>query len=278
MQESSIVAGLSKVLGKFPPRTPLNLHFEQSGETTRFHLDSEPGIPLVGAWKSSFETRNRVAILLDLDAGQKSLDSELAHALGEQGWSVASVDLRATASSAHPRDTIGAAPDHNTTEWSLWIGRPLLGQWVWDTVRVLEGLQRLRHGNFEEVALVGLGPAGVVALAAAVLSTGFHKVATWGSLGTLVSDVPYVGQRMGILAPGLLRDAGDIAHLAATISPRPLIIANSLLGSGDAMPSQQVEETFRFTRQAYRWEEAEQQLQVLQEMPVAELAKALSIP
>ena len=47
-------------------------------------------------------------------------------------------DLRATGALAWPRDKIGGAPDHNTAQWGLWIGRPLLGQWALDVRRLLE--------------------------------------------------------------------------------------------------------------------------------------------
>ena len=32
---------------------------------------------------------------------------------------------------------MGRAPDHNTAEWGLWTGRPLLGQWVFEVSQVV---------------------------------------------------------------------------------------------------------------------------------------------
>ena len=79
-------------------------------------------------------------MLLNLETGRAAINSELAAELLATGWDVVTADLRATGPTAYPRDKIGRAPDHNTAEWSLWIGRPLLGQWVTDVVRLLDVL------------------------------------------------------------------------------------------------------------------------------------------
>ena len=39
---------------------------------------------------------------------------------------------------------IGGVPDHTRAEWGLWVGRPLLGQWVWDIIRWLDFLDQAR--------------------------------------------------------------------------------------------------------------------------------------
>ncbi|MFM7921377.1 MAG: acetylxylan esterase, partial [Planctomycetaceae bacterium] len=57
----------------------------------------------------------------------------LAEAAGK-GWAV--LELRATGSTEVAGDRIGRAPDHNSAEWSLWLGRPLCGQWVRDIRRL----------------------------------------------------------------------------------------------------------------------------------------------
>ncbi len=119
-------------------------------------------------------------------------------------------DLRATGKAAQPGDRIGRAPDHNTAEWSLWLGRPLLGQWVVDVRRLLDAVQE-RDGQLPaEVLVAGIGPAGLVAICSAALDTRITAVATSGMLASYVTDQPYEGQRLGTLVPGILRDAGDV--------------------------------------------------------------------
>ncbi len=58
---------------------------------------------------------------------------------------------------------VGRAPDHNPAEWGLWVGCPLLEQWVTDVRRLLD--YRSEHGGLpRDVIVVGEGPAGLVAL------------------------------------------------------------------------------------------------------------------
>jgi hypothetical protein len=58
------------------------------------------------------------------------------------------------------------------------------------------------------------------------------KVAAVGSLASYVSDEPYRGQRLGVIVPGLLREVGDVAHLAALVAPRRVLIAAGVSGGG----------------------------------------------
>ena len=121
--------------------------------------------------------------------------------------------------SRRPSDKVGHAPDHNSAEWGLWIGRPLLGQWVYDVRRLLDALEAAGGARPRETALVGLGPGGLVALAAAATDPRVSRVAAVGAMASYVSDEPYRGQRLGVIVPGLLRDVGDVSHLAAPRRP-----------------------------------------------------------
>lgn len=275
MQEASICGGLSRVLGGFPAPGPLNLLSEFGEDSIQVQFDSEPGIRLHAQWLDSSKSQDRLAILLDLDKGRMASESTLAAALKGEGWSLATVDLRATAGTAVARDAIGRAPDHNSAEWSLWLGRPLLGQWTWDVVRMLQAIEMLLGRRYADVALVGHGTAGLVALTAGALSTRFTRIATTGSLATYETDVPYENQRLGLMAPGILRDAGDICHLAATISPRRLVIANPVLGSGAVPSAEDFTTLFTPVQRAYELEDAETQLRPVLAGSVDDVAAAL---
>jgi hypothetical protein len=114
----------------------------------------------------------------------------------------------------------------------MWIGRPLLGQWVWDVRRTLDVLEATDGKLSKRVALVGQGPAGVVALCTTALDRRVTEVVAIDSLASYVSAAPYKGQRLGIMAPGMLRELGDIAHLAALCLPRRVVLAGGVLGDG----------------------------------------------
>ena len=59
----------------------------------------------------------------------------------------------------------------------------------------------------------------MVALCAAALDERIAHTVTIGSLASYISDVPYTNQRLGLMAPNMLREAGDIPNLAALIAP-----------------------------------------------------------
>ena len=176
----------------------------------------------------------------------------LSSMLAEAGLNVATMDLRATGDLRIRNDAIGRAPDHNSAEWSLWLGRPMLGQWVVDIQKALDGIKGRDWLELKDVTLVGIGPAGAVAICAAALDKRITRVVTTGSLASYITDVLYENQRLGIMAPGIVRDVGDIAQLAALIAPRRLIIANPVSGSGKALSEAEAQAQFASTRAVYR--------------------------
>ena len=98
----------------------------------------------------------------------------------------------------------------------------------------------------------GLGPAGLVALGAAIYEPRIARVAMIGTLASFKSDVPYVNQRMGILAPRILRDAGDVPHLASLVAPRKLMVSGAVTGGCEVLPATALGEQFAYTKNVYR--------------------------
>jgi len=185
------------------------------------------------------------------------------------------LDLRATGSRAQAGDKVGRAPDHNTAEWSLWLGRPLLGQWVQDVRAALTVMAGEQHGP-KDVTVIGIGPAGVVALCAAALEPHITRVVTVGTLASYLSDEPYVGQRLGIMAPGMVRDVGDLQHLAALIAPRRLVIAGGVTGGGKALDASALKDQFNFTRHIYSISRSDAALTILDSTDPEEIVRALN--
>ena len=227
------------------------------GETAIVSFTSEPGVMLTILLRGVPETPqppkvNRLALLLDLEqSADKTLGGDLANKLLADGWAVAVPELRAVGRFALPSDKIGHAPDHNTAEWSLWIGRPLLGQWTWDVRRALDVLS----GQFEklppEIMLVGNSTAGPVALCAAALDERITHAVTINSLASYVTNEPYRNQRLGLMVPGILRDVGDISHIAALIAPRTVTIVGGVTGGGQAIHGDDLVKQFRATQEVF---------------------------
>ncbi len=219
----------SKVLGGIPAgnATTLNASLTRDAENNRVsHLafTPEPGLQLQAQIEQASSGNGPLSIILDLDGSKSMAVQARARALHEAGNTVITLDLRATGIHAYGKDAIGSAPDHNTAEWALWIGRPLLGQWTCDVLRLLDALKSARIKGANSVHLTGIGPAGMVALCAAALDNRISQVTTVGTLASYITDVPFKSQRLGIMAPGILREVGDVAQIASLMAPRKLTI------------------------------------------------------
>ena len=244
--------------------------------TQIFEFEAEPGIRLTATQTLGTAPRRAgTVVVLSLEGELKPAANELARAVHQSGRTVVSLGLRATGEHAYPRDTIRRAPDHNTAEWSLWLGRPLLGQWVLDLRTALNVIEA-DGGLPRKLTVVGVGPAGVVALSAAALDSRIQQVVTVGSLASYVSDAPYESQRLGIMAPGIVRDVGDIQHLAAFIAPRRLVIIGGVNGAGQTLGEAPLKQRYGFTQRVYSLEQAASQLTVLPAIDIADIVQNLN--
>jgi hypothetical protein len=241
-----------RVLGRFPQRGLLRVKVTQADKNTTQQLsfESEPGVKI--AAQQTIADGKRLVVLLDLDGGQSARESDWAKAIRKSGRDLITLDLRATGESAYQRDSVARAPDHNTAEWSMWLGRPLLGQWTFDVTRLLDAIEKSSKRPLpSETAVIGLGGAGLVAILAAAFDRRIKRVAAVDMLAGYVSETPYKGQRLGIMAPGILRDAGDIPHLASLVAPRRLLIAGGRNGTGDRLSAEAINRNYAYTRQVF---------------------------
>ncbi len=268
-------AALATALGGFPelPRVSSQVESDRNVRVVRF--EPEPGLRLSARVDSGTETDASRVILLDLDSGEAASASALATELRKAGRSLVTLDLRGTGRLAVPSDRVGHAPDHNSAQWGLWIGRPLLGQWVYDVRRLLDALDAAGGGRPRETVLVGVGAGGLVALAAAAVDPRVSKVAAVKALASYVSDEPHRGQRLGVIVPGLLRDVGDIPHLAALVAPRRVVIAGAVSGGGQGLDPRRLLTAYEPASRAFRLLGSGDSINLLETNSEADVAKAL---
>ena len=199
--------------------------------------------------------------MLHLDGKEQALKHLLAGAL--EKWEVHAIDLRATGSLAPKGGAVRGAPDHHAAEHGVWIGRPLLAQWLADL--------RAWQAAAGPAPVVGIGQAGVVALL-----SGAPTVAALGVLSSFVTPTGYAdGTRMGLLAPGILA-VGDIPHLASLHAPRRLLISGAVTPEGKALDKEGTTKAFAFTRKAYGLMKADASLRIDGDMTPLDVAKWLA--
>ncbi|MCE9561303.1 MAG: SMP-30/gluconolactonase/LRE family protein [Planctomycetes bacterium] len=226
-----------RVLGGFPQTKPVVFHGALGGGEAGFTIHPEHHVKIDG-WTGWTGKASRVmTIYLNLDGyydeNQQLRDKyKIREQATKSGFMYMHIDLRATGGYAVGGERVGRAPDHNSAEWGLWLGRPLLGQWVFDLRQALDALELDRD---LQLVLVGEGPAGLVALCAAATDKRISKVAVVDTLASYATDTPYTNQRLGTLAPGILRDVGDVGQLAALCAGKRVVIAGGISSSGKSL-------------------------------------------
>jgi len=228
-----------------------------------FQPEADLPIPALLRARSDREPGGPACILLHLDGKSHALRHPLAGALLARNWTILAPDLRATGETQPGQVAIAGAPDHNSAEQALWLGRPLLGQWVVDIRCLIDWLSLQPNLDRDRLGVAGLGQAGVVALTAACLLE--NQVSSAAAVATpasfITSEVYPSGTRMGLLAPSILR-VGDIPQLSALVAPRHLLIAKGLGSAGEPMGVRPLREAFAFTRSIYRLYKAADRLRL----------------
>lgn len=263
------------------PPSPARSLLGDSGESGQRTLNflSEPGISLTARIAPADAAERPTVILLDLAGADAAGSDELAKAITAAGCRLVNSDLRATGKLALPRDSVGRAPDHNSAEWSLWIGRPLLGQWVQDLRQLLKSLRDHDAKLVSDVTIVGVGPAGLVPLAWSVSEDaeafpGVRSIAAVGTMASYIHPAPYEGQRLGTMLPGLLRDVGDIADIAG-LGRHPLLLANMTDGGNKALTAEQADATFGPARMIRKTLDQPAAISVMTGVSVGDLVAAI---
>ncbi len=250
---------LKKLLGPAPEAAAGGITFtgtkrgDGRGAST-YTLPVEEGITLPGEvrFRTGFMGKMPACVLLHLDGKDEAFKHPLAEALIKADHIVHAVDLRATGSLTPKGDGVGSAPDHNSAEHSVWVGRPLLGQWLAD-VRALVAQVRRQPGVVPgRVTLIGIGQAGLIALlAGAELGKELKGIAVIDAPTSYVTTIGYPDKtRMGLLAPGLLK-AGDVPHLAALVGPTRLLVAGGRTAEGKELDGDGLASAFAFTRKVF---------------------------
>ncbi len=232
-------------------RTPLHSRIRSANPRRSFvieeiQFDSEPGMR-VPAWfvrPSSTSGRLSTVLYLTDDGGDGvvaepgSMDRLLA-----AGHAVCAITLRGIGLTT-PRFPHGGPEyydgsvhlDERFAWTSLVMGRPVIGQRVWDTLRAIDYLVSRPDVDATQIRIAGVGSAGLAAMMAALLDDRVRSVLvdrTLASYTSIVESTTYT-THLAYFVPGILRSF-DLPQIAAAMSPRSCWNVNGVDANGQIL-------------------------------------------
>ncbi|MGB8479729.1 MAG: acetylxylan esterase [Acidobacteriaceae bacterium] len=241
-------------------RTPLqsrirSTNLRKNVVIEEFQFESEPGMRVPGWFvrPSSKSERSSTVLYLTDDGGdgvvaeRGSMDRILA-----AGNSVCTITLRGTGLTTPrfphggPEYYDGSVHLDNRFAWTcLVMGRPVVGQRVWDTLRAVDYLVSRPDVDASQIRIVGVGGSGLAAMMAAVLDPRVHSVLvdrTLASYTSIVESENYSLQ-LAYFLPGILRSF-DLPQIVAALGPRPCWILNGVDANGQILSETSMREIY----------------------------------
>lgn len=138
---------------------------------------------------------------------------------------------------------------YTETFLALHLQRPLLGQRVGDLLAVLQAMNKDAPAGIE---LVGVGPAGLVALHAAVCAPSIKSIKLEATLAswTEVTQQPMNFGQLEHVVPGALA-VYDLPELAALLAPRALTVRQPVDPQGEPLSAAVAQKLYAPVRFAY---------------------------
>lgn len=251
----------------------LSSHLRKGAQIEEFVLHSEPSIRVTGWFlKPAQGTGPFPTVLHVSERGKEDAPEEtgdLVH-LTKKGFAVCSVDLRGLGFSI-PRSP-GAGPvfyhGDNLQEDYAWasftLGRPVLGQRVWDCIRCLDYLESrpdVDHGRIH-----GLGERGgaIALLLAAVMENRLSSLMLDSIVATYLSLVESRSYALDLtwFLFGILKHF-DLPDMVAILAPRTCWILNATDAGGTPLPETKLAETYRRALGVYKQGDATEGLRLL---------------
>jgi cephalosporin-C deacetylase-like acetyl esterase len=205
-------------------------------------------------------------IVIYLNGQGKSADAEKDGAIEKlalAGNRVLAIDPRGfgeVAPAGPPKSPSYFGVDFTNSFLALHLNRPLLGQRVYD---VLSVIRYMANESGQEVSIVGIGSAGLIALHAAALSpivkqTTIDKgLISW----TNVVNTPVSYNQLTHVVPGALK-VYDLPDLAALIAPRALTIRGAFDAADKPANRKALEHEYANAIKAYSKNKRDDQLKL----------------
>jgi pimeloyl-ACP methyl ester carboxylesterase len=206
------------------------------------------------------------------------------YALARQGHAVCAIDLRGLGISTPHYPPAGPLfygyddPDIKSGyAWAcLTLGKPVLGQRVWDFLRTLDYLETRPDVDRASLAVYGVGGGGLAALMGSTVDDRPRSVLLEGVPADFASVVEseYYSLQLPWFVFGLLRQL-DVPVLVAALAPRPCWLFNATGPASEVLPELAVENRYQDAAGLYSALGSKDKLRILVQ-PDQERATALA--
>ena len=264
MNASSVRAQLQKevtgMLALPQQRSPLHSRIRSTNPRKNavieeIQFESEPGMRVPGWFvRPALKSESGSTVLYLTDDGGDDVVAEpgsMDHLLAA-GHAVCAIDLRGTGLTT-PRFPYGGPNYYNGSvqlderfAWTcLVMGKPVIGQRVWDTLRAIDYLVSRSDVNASQIRIAGVGSSGLAAMMAALLDPRVRSVLvnrTLASYGSILESENY-SVNLAYFVPGILRRF-DVPQIALALGPRPCWILNAVDPNGQVLSEGAVREKY----------------------------------
>jgi cephalosporin-C deacetylase-like acetyl esterase len=277
-RKEAIRSSLRKILA-LPTQPPaLNPHtvssFKGLGlsyELFDFHSETEVRVP--GWWiKPGGHSGPLPTIVYVSERGKDSVadDPNVMAGLALKGFAICAIDLRGIGM-AFPRNPKGGPlfyrGEHSDSGYAwagLTIGKPVLGQRVWDVLCCLDYLETRSDVDRARLHILGIGGGTIASLMGAVLDERVKSIALSHGLVDFRSVVESEDYSIALswFVFGLLREF-DLPDLVAALAPRPCLLLNPTGPDGEGLPMLTLETKYQNAGDLYSKARASGRLKLL---------------
>jgi len=275
-----VLEKVRKLVGYQRSNVPLNLqnrgYIRRPGMTVELiTYESEPGITLPALLFRPDSLRKDLPRVLYASHNNKAEDAgdDIA-SLVARGYLVLAPDVRGKGETARSSARGGWFWEWFSRDWGIalmafHVKKTLVGMRALDLVRAVDVLHAVGKNNSPQVVAIAKGSAGVPLLHAAAFDNRIAKVIIEDGLVSwkAVVQAKYHRRQLDNVVIGALAEY-DLPVLAATLSPRTLILSNMVDPMGHRLPVEKIAQQYKQALHCYRILKRPANLLIAERQPV----------
>lgn len=278
---------LHQLLALPTEKTPLKSRIYSSHTRKKLHIEefvfhSEPSIRVTGWFLKPAAGSGPLPTILHVSEGNRNTAiiewGELCN-LARKGYAVCAIDMRGLDDSirhyppAGPNFYyVGGEHLYEGYDWACFtLGKPALGQRVWDCLRCLDYLES--RPDVDKNGIHGLGEHGaaLAILMAAVLDNRLYSILLQAPIATYKSIVESKGYdlKLSWFLYGILQHF-DLPDLVGSLAPRRCWLLNATNAVGEPLPESKLSRLYKNAIETFKRANAEEELKFLVQTDVEE--------